>query len=203
MPSRSRSTPAVAQRRRQAVITAAAFVVIALVFAITWFINSGSDSGADESVTAGSASSKSSTVRTSAGKTTAATSTTAESTARNTTSETTAPKSSRTRTSTAKTPAPAAAPAHVTRTLALIDAGEWPEAARAPGTKGGITFRNNERRLPATDADGRRVAYREWDVNPKEPGRSRDAERIVTGSDGTAWYTADHYRSFILIRGPS
>ncbi|MBM7278170.1 ribonuclease N [Gordonia rubripertincta] len=173
MPSRSRSTPTVARRRRQAALTTAALVVIALVFSITWFINGGSDSGTDEPVSTGSVSSKSSTVRTSAAETTA------------------------------KTPTPAAVPAHVTRTLALIDAGEWPEAARAPGTKGGITFRNNERRLPVTDVDGRRVAYREWDVNPKEPGRSRDAERIVTGSDGTAWYTADHYRSFILIRGPS
>ncbi|MHC3004485.1 guanyl-specific ribonuclease [Gordonia sp. GN26] len=200
MPSRSRSMPTVAQRRRQAAITAVAFVVIALVFAITWFINSGGDSGADESFSA--VSSKSSTVRTSAAKTTTAKST-AKSTTRKTTSKITAPKSNRTRTSTAKTPAPAAVPVHVTRTLALIDAGKWPEAARAPGTKGGITFRNNERRLPVTDAGGRRVAYREWDVNPKEPGRSRDAERIVTGSDGTAWYTADHYRSFILIRGPS
>ena len=199
MPSRSRSTPTVAQRRRQAAITAVAFVVIALVFAITWFINSGGDSGADESSSA--VSSKSSTVRTSAVKTTTPTSTARKSTASKSTTPKPAARSSKKKTSTA--PATAAVPARVTRTLTLIDAGEWPEAARAPGTKGGITFRNNERRLPVTDADGRRVAYREWDVNPKEPGRSRDAERIVTGSDGTAWYTADHYRSFILIRGPS
>lgn len=93
-------------------------------------------------------------------------------------------------------------PAHVTRTLALIDAGRWPEAANAPGTRGGDTFRNNERLLPVRDDAGDRITYREWDVNPKRPGRSRDAERIVTGSDGTAWYTDDHYRSFIRIRGP-
>ncbi|SDU67245.1 ribonuclease domain-containing protein [Gordonia westfalica] len=186
MPSRSRSTPTVAQRRRQAAITAAAFALIAVVFAVTWFINSGSDSGADESSAAGIVSSASSTERTSA-------------------AETTTPRSSARKTTASKSTAAATAtvPARVTRTLALIDAGEWPEAARAPGTKGGIAFRNNERLLPAADANGRRITYREWDVNPKEPGRSRDAERIVTGSDGTAWYTADHYRSFILIRGPS
>ncbi|MCX2963775.1 ribonuclease domain-containing protein [Gordonia aquimaris] len=92
-------------------------------------------------------------------------------------------------------------PAHVMATLALIDAGEWPEAADAPGTRGGSVFRNNEGLLPATSAGGR-IDYREWDVNPKEPGRSRDAERIVTGSDGSAWYTDDHYRSFVQIRGP-
>lgn len=198
MPSRPRSTPNVARRRRPAAITAVAFVVIALVLAVTWFVTSGSDSGADESATPGAVSSKSSTVRTSAAETT---------TPRTSTPKTSTPKTSTRppskKTSTAATPAPVAVPARVTRTLALIDAGEWPEAARAPGTKGGITFRNNERLLPTTDANGRRITYREWDVNPKEPGRSRDAERIVTGSDGTAWYTADHYRSFIAIRGPS
>ncbi|MFW0783164.1 ribonuclease domain-containing protein [Gordonia sp. CPCC 206044] len=94
-------------------------------------------------------------------------------------------------------------PDHVLRTLAFIDAGDWPEAADAPGTQGGATFRNNERMLPVTTAAGSRIAYREWDVNAKERGRSRDAERIVTGNDGTAWYTDDHYRSFVQIRGPS
>lgn len=97
----------------------------------------------------------------------------------------------------------AAVPAHVLQTLELIDAGEWPEAANAPGTRGGNTFRNVERRLPLTSASGARLTYQEWDVNPKERGRSRDAERIVTASDGSAWYTKDHYRSFIQIRGPS
>ena len=31
-------------------------------------------------------------------------------------------------------------------------------------------------------------------------GQSRDAERIITGSDGSAYYTADHYVSFVVIR---
>ncbi|MXP23814.1 guanine-specific ribonuclease N1 and T1 [Gordonia sp. HNM0687] len=99
-------------------------------------------------------------------------------------------------------PATADIPDHVRQTLALIDAGAWPEAADAPGTRGGAVFRNNEGLLPDADAEGTRITYREWDVNPKEPGRSRDAERIVTGSDGSAWYTDDHYRSFVQIRGP-
>jgi guanyl-specific ribonuclease Sa len=95
------------------------------------------------------------------------------------------------------------APDRVVRTLSLIDAGEWPAAANAPGTSGGRTFRNNEGQLPSTDSTGARARYREWDVNPKKPGRSRDAERIITGADGSAWYTLDHYRSFHQIRGPS
>ncbi|MEE3849903.1 ribonuclease domain-containing protein [Gordonia sp. LSe1-13] len=96
----------------------------------------------------------------------------------------------------------AGVPDHVMATLALIDAGDWPEAADAPGTRGGGVFRNNEGLLPDFDSQGRPISYQEWDVNPKEPGRSRDAERIVTGSDGSAWYTDDHYRSFVPIRGP-
>ncbi|ATD69340.1 MULTISPECIES: ribonuclease domain-containing protein [Gordonia] len=205
--SRSRSTPSVAQRRRQAAITVAAFVIIGLVFAITWFINNSRDSSADDMRTAAA----SSTTKATKSKASKAATTTKTTTIRTTTTKTSRPKTSTARTATktsrasktSKTPAPASIPAHVTRTLAYIDAGEWPEAARAPGTKGGMTFRNNEGHLPATDANDRRITYREWDVNPKAPNRGRDAERIVTGSDGSAWYTADHYRSFIQIRGPS
>lgn len=107
--------------------------------------------------------------------------------------------------STSSTPqaATSVVPARVTATLDHIDAGDWPAAAHAPGTKGGTIFRNNEGHLPSSDGHGDRITYREWDVNPKRPGQSRDAERIVTGSDGSAWYTDDHYQSFVMIRGPS
>lgn len=86
-------------------------------------------------------------------------------------------------------------PDHVWDTLELIDAGDWPPDD-APGTEGGRRFGNYEGELPAVGDDGQPAAYREWDVNPKKPGRSRDAERIVTGADGSVWYTADHYESF-------
>jgi guanyl-specific ribonuclease Sa len=85
-------------------------------------------------------------------------------------------------------------------TLAEIDAGRWPDSANAPGTKGGVPFGNREGRLPATDSAGKAIKYQEWDVNPKKPGQSRDAERIVTGSDGSAWYTGDHYDTFTRMR---
>jgi len=39
-----------------------------------------------------------------------------------------------------------------------------------------------------------------WDVNPKVPNLDRGLERIVTGSDGSAWYTTDHYHTFHRIR---
>ncbi|WP_245670790.1 ribonuclease domain-containing protein [Nocardia flavorosea] len=94
----------------------------------------------------------------------------------------------------------AGVPERAYETLDEIDAGRWPDSANAPGTKGGITFQNREGRLPATDDSGTRVKYQEWDVNPKKPGQSRDAERIVTGSDGSAWYTGDHYDTFTRMR---
>ena len=91
-------------------------------------------------------------------------------------------------------------PKRVTDTLAHIDAGDWPDAAHAPGTHGGDPFGNREKRLPATDSAGKKVKYTEWDVNAKKKGQGRDAERIITGSDGSAWYTLDHYSHFTRIR---
>jgi ribonuclease T1 len=62
-----------------------------------------------------------------------------------------------------------------------------------PGYVGGRDFQNRERRLP----HGR---YREYDVNRKIPGRSRNAERlIIERKTGKAYYTSDHYRSFIPL----
>ncbi len=53
--------------------------------------------------------------------------------------------------------------------------------------------------LPHTDVAGAPISYREWDVN--QPGTSgRDAVRIVTGSDGSAWYTDNHYSTFTKMR---
>lgn len=69
-----------------------------------------------------------------------------------------------------------------------------------PGYVGGRRFGNYENHLPRSDTDGRPIRYQEWDVNPKVKGRNRGAERLVTGSDGRAWYTRDHYNSFIEVK---
>lgn len=62
-----------------------------------------------------------------------------------------------------------------------------------PGYVGGKVFRNREHRLPP----GR---YREYDVNRRLPGRSRDAERLVIEQEtGKAYYTSDHYRTFLPL----
>jgi ribonuclease T1 len=72
---------------------------------------------------------------------------------------------------------------------------------KAPaGYVGGRTFGNFEHRLAATDAGGRKLNYQEWDVNPKVQGVNRGAERMITGSDGSAWFTNDHYKTFIPIK---
>ena len=90
-------------------------------------------------------------------------------------------------------------PAAATATLQKIDDGSWPESAHAPGTKGGTTWRNQDGDLPR-NASGKSISYLEWDVNPKQQGRTRDAQRIITGSDGSAWYTGDHYKTFTRMR---
>lgn len=67
------------------------------------------------------------------------------------------------------------------------------------GYEGGRKFSNREKRLPEKDAESRVIHYQEWDVNPEIKGQNRGPERLVTGNDGSAWYTDDHYNSFIRI----
>jgi RHS repeat-associated protein len=77
----------------------------------------------------------------------------------------------------------------------VSETGEAPE-----GYRGGRTFQNDGRGggtvLPRMDPAGNPINYREWDVNPFQPGVNRGPERLVTGSDGSAWYTVDHYQTF-------
>ena len=44
------------------------------------------------------------------------------------------------------------------------------------------------------------ASYKEWDINPYKYGQNRGTERVVTGSDGSAWYTPDHYKTWYQIR---
>jgi ribonuclease T1 len=67
------------------------------------------------------------------------------------------------------------------------------------GYVGGRRFGNFENLLPKKDASGRKINYQEWDVNPKVNGKNRGAERLITGSDGKAYYTNDHYGSFVEV----
>ncbi len=76
--------------------------------------------------------------------------------------------------------------------------------ATLKGWKGGRVYENDGRdggeTLPTTDANGNSVTYKEYDVWPKVPGQGRGTDRVVVGSDKTAYYTDDHYKSFTQIR---
>ena len=66
------------------------------------------------------------------------------------------------------------------------------------GYKGGKLYNNNPTSGGQKLPEG--VSYKEYDINPNVPGQNRGAERLVIGSDGTAWYTNDHYMSFKRIK---
>ena len=68
-----------------------------------------------------------------------------------------------------------------------------------PNYVGGRIFDNREKRLKSNDGIGNRIEYHEWDVHPKIKGQNRGAERLITGSDHSAYYTSDHYQTFIKI----
>lgn len=66
-----------------------------------------------------------------------------------------------------------------------------------PGLKGGAVFRDDAGRLPAHNAP-----WREYDVFPAGPG-GRRAERVVIGHySSEAYYSPDHYTTFILMNTP-
>lgn len=67
------------------------------------------------------------------------------------------------------------------------------------GYIGGRIFNNRERRLPVKTPDGNRIYYKEWDVRPHKKGVHRGSERLVTGDDEHAYYSSDHYNTFIPL----
>jgi RHS repeat-associated protein len=75
-----------------------------------------------------------------------------------------------------------------------------PGSPPPPGYRGGRVFQNDGRgggqRLPSLDVDGNPITYYEYDINPYVPGVNRGPERIVIGTDGSRYYTNNHYRTF-------
>lgn len=93
------------------------------------------------------------------------------------------------------TPSAAQTPAYVLETLQFIRRnGHAPD-----GFEGGREFQNKEKKLPAKDAASKRIRYSEWDVHPKIKGQNRGPERLITGSDHSAYFTRDHYKTFLKI----
>lgn len=70
---------------------------------------------------------------------------------------------------------------------------------QSDGTKAGGRWNNRPQQLPQTDKNGRSISYREFDVNNREYGNLRSSERFVRGSDGSTYYTPDHYDTFYKI----
>ena len=82
-----------------------------------------------------------------------------------------------------------ALPTEAAATIAAIQA-DGPYAYRQDGA----TFENREGHLPAAP----KGFYREYTV-PTPGEDDRGARRIVTGADGSMYWTADHYDSFAWI----
>ena len=77
----------------------------------------------------------------------------------------------------------------IARVLALIEAGE-----PFPHEQDGTTFQNREGQLPQQPAG----YYKEYTC--ETPGSDdRGARRLVIGTGGETYYTADHYDSFTQI----
>jgi guanyl-specific ribonuclease Sa len=74
------------------------------------------------------------------------------------------------------------------------------------GMKGNKVFINDGRQnsaiLPQRSINGK-ITYKEWDVHKNIGGVKRPGERLVSGSDGSIWYTTDHYASFTQIQAPN
>ena len=94
------------------------------------------------------------------------------------------------------------APAAATTTLGTMTVAELPpegvdtlrlikDGGPFPYSKDGVTFQNREGILPQQKSG----FYQEYTV--ETPGSNdRGARRIVTGKDGSRFYTDDHYDSF-------
>jgi ribonuclease T1 len=87
-------------------------------------------------------------------------------------------------------------PSKVLEVLAYVDK----NASAMDGYVGGRTFKNLEKLLPKNNESGSKIKYQEWDVNPKQQGRNRGTERLITGDDHSAYFTNDHYNTFKKIR---
>ena len=68
-------------------------------------------------------------------------------------------------------------------------------------SKAGREYKNigerGEEILPEYEADGTPIEYKEYDINNVKP---RDNKRFVRGSDGSVYYTDDHYMTFKRIK---
>lgn len=62
---------------------------------------------------------------------------------------------------------------------------------------GGESYRNDDLALPTSDAAGSPITYQEYDRYPCTPGVGRGGDLIILGSDGSRYFTSDHYETFV------
>ena len=92
-------------------------------------------------------------------------------------------------------------PEHVKESFANYESNNWrSKSDKTKGTHDDGEFQNRDGDLPKEDSGGNKIEYREHDVNNKKEGQGRDAERFVSGSDGSVYYTDDHYETFTRLK---
>lgn len=71
-------------------------------------------------------------------------------------------------------------------------------------TNAGKTYRNEpkkgETKLPEKTQDGKDITYKEFDAETTPNGSQRGSKRFVHGSDGSTYYTDDHYKTFRKVQ---
>jgi ribonuclease T1 len=90
-----------------------------------------------------------------------------------------------------RTISPGQLPAEARGTLRSIERG-----GPYPYRQDGMVFQNRERRLPGEPSG----YYVEFTV-PTPGSADRGARRIIAGKNGERYYTADHYRTFMVVGG--
>ena len=90
-------------------------------------------------------------------------------------------------------------PQDVSKALTEIDQGLPRSNVRNPKS-----FANDGRggtpQLPTMDASGKPLDYIEHTVNPRPSGGALDGKRLVIGSDGSVWYTDDHFGTWTRVK---
>lgn len=70
-----------------------------------------------------------------------------------------------------------------------------------PGSsKAGGTWKNKKGQLPTKTEDGSDITYKEYDAQPSDDSGNRGTQRFVRGSDGSVYYTDDHYKTFYKVK---
>ena len=76
--------------------------------------------------------------------------------------------------------------------------------ATRPNVRNPKPFVNDGRggtpQLPSVNTSGNPITYIENTVNPRPPGGTLDGKRIITGNDGSVWYTDDHFTTWTKVK---